>query len=291
MRLRIDFGRLGAELLDQARIDVEFDDLALGVALEALVEGEVPAVAEAQHLERAAFGEVAADLLGDAHAHMLDDLLRPAGMRRDLGDRLEDEVQVADRDALGEQQLQHRLQARIGNLRRADVLDQPLVFRIEPVEQRAHVLVGEKLREVVADDFAEMREQDRHVVDRREAVAPDLAAIGFEIHIAFMPKAGSLTASPGTSGFRPVAGDDQHLADAHLLRWRPSCRGSGSGSSSAAPPGLGELDFRNDEAVLPREFPPHLGDAVGELAVRAQQLRRRAACRGRARSRRSSASP
>ena len=56
-------------------------------------------------LSDAAVGEVAADLLRDAHAHMLGDLLRPPRMRRDLGDRLEDEVQVADRDALGEQQL------------------------------------------------------------------------------------------------------------------------------------------------------------------------------------------
>ena len=82
-----DLGGLGGELLDQARVDVELDDLALGVALQALVEGEVPAVAETQHVERAAVGEVAADLLGDAHAHMLGDLLGPAGVRRDLGDR------------------------------------------------------------------------------------------------------------------------------------------------------------------------------------------------------------
>jgi hypothetical protein len=75
------------------------------------VEGEVPAVAEAQHLEHAALGEIAADLLGHAHADMLDDLLGAADMRRDLGDRLEDEMQIADRDALGEQQLQHGLQA------------------------------------------------------------------------------------------------------------------------------------------------------------------------------------
>ena len=151
---RIDLGGLRAELLDQARIDVELDDLALGVALEALVEGEVPAVAEAQHLEHAAVGEVAADLLRHAHAHMLGDLLGAAHMRRDLGDRLEDQVQVADRDALGEQQLQHRLQAGIGDLRRADLLEQALVFRIEPVEQRAHVLVGQQLRQVVADHLA-----------------------------------------------------------------------------------------------------------------------------------------
>ena len=118
MRPRMALEASVAELLDQARIDVELDHLALGVALEALVEGEVPAVAEAQHLEHAVLGEVAADLLRHAHAHVLRDLLGPAHMRGDLGDGLQDQVQVADRDALGQQQLQHGLQAGIGDLRR-----------------------------------------------------------------------------------------------------------------------------------------------------------------------------
>ncbi len=96
----------------------------LASRFRALMEGEVPAVAEAQHLEHAAFGEVAADLLGHAHAHMLDELLGAADMRRDLGDGLEDEVQVADRDALRQQQLQHGLQARIGDAARADLVEQ-----------------------------------------------------------------------------------------------------------------------------------------------------------------------
>jgi hypothetical protein len=82
-------------------------DLALRVALERLMEGEIPAIAEPQHLERAALREIAADLLRHAHAHMLHDLLGAAHMRRDLGDGLDDEMQVADRDALGQQQLEH----------------------------------------------------------------------------------------------------------------------------------------------------------------------------------------
>ena len=76
-------------------------------------------------------------------------------MRRDLGDRLEDQVEVADRDALGEQQLQHRLQAGIGDLRGQNLVDQALVFGLQPVEQRAHVLVGQELREIVADHLAQ----------------------------------------------------------------------------------------------------------------------------------------
>ena len=169
-------GRLLAELFELARIDVEFAHFALGVALQALVEGDVPAVAEAQHLQHAVLGKVAADLLRHADAHVLDDLLGAAHMRRDLGDRLDDQMQVADRDALGEQQLQHRLQAGIGDVRGADLVGELAVFGILPLEQRLHVLVGKQLRQVVADHFAEMREQHRHVVGEGEVVALQILA-------------------------------------------------------------------------------------------------------------------
>ena len=71
-------------------------------------------------------------------------------------------MQVADRDALSKQQLQHRLQARIGEMRRNHLVDQPAIFGVQPVDQRAHVLVGQELREIVADDLAQMRQQHRH---------------------------------------------------------------------------------------------------------------------------------
>src|SRR5690606_29741013 len=142
-------GGILPELLKLARVDVELADFTLAVTLEALVKGEVPAVAEPQHLEHASLGEVAADLLRHADTHMLDDLLGAAHMRGDLGDGLDDEVQVADRYALGQQQLQHGLQARIGNVRGAYLVGKLAVFRVLPLQQRLHVLVGQKLRQVV----------------------------------------------------------------------------------------------------------------------------------------------
>ena len=110
-------------------------------------------------------GEVAADLLRHAHAHMLDELLGAAHVWRDLGDRLQHQVQVADGNALGQQQLQHRLQTGIGELRGHDFLDQALVLGLQPIEQRAHVLVGQQLGQVVAYHLAHVRQQHRHVVD------------------------------------------------------------------------------------------------------------------------------
>ena len=47
---------LFGEFLEMAGIDVEFDDLALGVALDGLVEHHVPLIAEAQHAQQAVVG-------------------------------------------------------------------------------------------------------------------------------------------------------------------------------------------------------------------------------------------
>jgi hypothetical protein len=82
-------------------------------------------------------------------------------MRRDLGDCLEDEMKVPDRYSLGQQNLQDREQPRVGDLRGTEIIDQPPVFRIQPLQQRAHILVGQELGEVCPDDLAQMREQHR----------------------------------------------------------------------------------------------------------------------------------
>ena len=141
------------------------------------MEGDIPFVAEAKHIQRAALRKIAADLLRDPNPDMLHELLGTACMRRDLGDGLEDEAQIADGDPFGQEKLQDGLKARIGDLRRADVVEQPLVLGIEPIEQVAHILVGEKLRQVVADDLAQMGEQHRGSVDGGKALPLDLAHI------------------------------------------------------------------------------------------------------------------
>ena len=160
-------------------------------------------------------------------------------------------MQVADRDALGQQQLQHRLQARIGDLRRADLVDQPLVFGLQPVEQRAHVLVGQQLRQVVADDLAQMREQDRHVVDGREASRFSSLAKVSGTHIG-------LHAEGGLAHL--VARQRRACGPSPMTTRTSPSRSSCAGDDGAVDPDLvalgrhgeivGELDLRNDEAVL-----------------------------------------
>ena len=87
--------------------------------------------------------------------------------------------------------------------------------------------------------------------------------------IAFMPKAGSRTSSPGSRALA-VADDDQILPDAHFLRRNhravdPDLIGLGRRLDV-----VGELDLGHDEAVLPREFAAHLGDPRADLVVRAE---------------------
>jgi len=60
-----------------------------------------------------------ADLPRQPRAHVLDDVGRVARERHGVGDAFQDGREVADRDALGEQQLQHALDAGRGDLRTA----------------------------------------------------------------------------------------------------------------------------------------------------------------------------
>ena len=159
-------------------------------------------------------------------------------------------MEVADGDALGEEQLQHRLQAGIGDLRRADVLDQALVLGVEPVEQRAHVLVGEKLREIVADHLADMGQDDREVVDRREALAADLAGIGIRNPHRLHAEGRLARILAGHVGPAAVADHDQQLADAHLLRCDHRAVDLDLVALRRNRQGFGHLDLGNDEAVL-----------------------------------------
>ncbi len=54
------------------------------------------------------------------------------------------------------------------------------VFRIETLDQDLDVLVGQELRQVVADHFGEMRQHDGDIVDRVEAFALQILGKGFE---------------------------------------------------------------------------------------------------------------
>ena len=89
-------GRLLSETFDQDWIKIELNDLSLAIAFQTLMEGQVPPITEAQDLEDTAIQQVAADLLGHPHAHMLGNLLGPPCMWNDFGDCFKNEMQVPD---------------------------------------------------------------------------------------------------------------------------------------------------------------------------------------------------
>ena len=79
---------------------------------------------------------------------MLGDVARVLQGRADLGDALDDGAEVADRDALGEQELQHALDAGGRDAGRHDLLDQLAVLLGQFLQQLLHFHVREQLGHV-----------------------------------------------------------------------------------------------------------------------------------------------
>ena len=90
---------------------------------------------------------------------------RIARERHRVGDAFEDGRQVADRDALGEQQLQHALDAGDGDLRRHDVLDQFALLLRQLLQQLLHLAVRQQVGDVVLQQLGEVRRQHGRGVD------------------------------------------------------------------------------------------------------------------------------
>ena len=76
-----------------------------------------------------------------------------------VGDAFQDGGEVADRDALGQQDLQHALDAGDCDQRRHQVLEQFGLFLRQLLEQLLHLAIGQQLRHVVLQQFGQMRGQ------------------------------------------------------------------------------------------------------------------------------------
>ena len=164
--------------------------------------------------------------------------------------------------------------AGLRDLRRTHVVEQPLVLGLEPIEQRAHVLVRQELREVIVDDLAQMGEQHRDRIDRLEAFAPGVLDEGLGNRDRPYAEGGFAHFVAGQIGTRSVADDDEVVLDPQFL-------GRDRGAVNLDLVGLrrrldvvGETDLRNDEAVLAGELAPHLGDAGADLVARRAAARR-----------------
>ena len=115
-------------------------------------------------------GVLRADLARQPPAYVLGQRRRIARIGDGVGDAFEDGREVADRDALGQQQLQHPLNARDGDLRRHDVLDQLTLILGQILQQLADLAVGQQLGDVGLDQFGEVGRQHGGGVDHGVAL-------------------------------------------------------------------------------------------------------------------------
>ena len=96
---------------------------------------------------------------------MLDDDRRIAREGERVGDAFQDGREVADRDALGQQQLQHALHARHGDLAGDDVLDQLGLIFGQFFHELLHLAIGEEVGGVGLQKFGQMGGQHRRGID------------------------------------------------------------------------------------------------------------------------------
>ena len=78
--------------------------------------------------------------------------------------------EIADRDALVQQQLQHALDARHRDLRRHDVLDQLALLLRQFLDELVHLGIGQQLGGVGLEQFGQMRRQHGRGVHHRVAL-------------------------------------------------------------------------------------------------------------------------
>ena len=109
---------------------------------------------------------------------MFGDVERILGVADCFGDAFQHLRQVADRDALAQQSLQHALHAGDRYLRRHDVFHQLLVFRRQVVQQFLGFGVGQQLGHMALEHFGQMRGQHGAGIDDGEAAERGFFAQG-----------------------------------------------------------------------------------------------------------------
>ena len=95
-----------------------------------------------------------------------------------LLDAFQDGRQVADRDALGQQQLQHALHAAHRKLRRHQFRNQLLLLARQVVQQLLGLGVGEQFGHVLLHNFGQMRGEHAGRIDHGAAPESGLVAQG-----------------------------------------------------------------------------------------------------------------
>ena len=107
---------------------------------------------------------------------MLGNVARVLEGAADLGDALDDGAEIADRDALVQEQLQHALDAGGRDVGRHDLLDEFAVLLGQLLQELLHLHVREELGHVALDDLGEVGRHDGGGVDHGVAAELRLVA-------------------------------------------------------------------------------------------------------------------
>ncbi len=111
-----------------------------------------------------------------------------------------------DRDALGQQALQHALHLARGQQGRGQLLDHDGVGAAHRLDEGLDVLAPEQAGGVGLDDLGQVGDQDARPVDDRRAVQLGLLAGLDGTHLPARPNTGSVVTRPGTaSRLSPIA--------------------------------------------------------------------------------------
>ncbi len=205
-----------------------------------------------------------AELARQPRPHVLRQGHGVAGERDRVGDAFQDGREVADRDAFGQQELQHALDARDGDLRRHDVLEQLALLLGQFLDELRHLRVGEQLRYVGLEQLGEVGREHGRGIDH--GIALDR---GLLLQRRIDPRGGQPERRLGGVDAR-----QQHLRAGgihHHELGRPDAAGAGVDLLDLDRVGVGlelhvveDAHRRHDEAELGRERAPQRLDLLGE---------------------------
>ena len=114
----------------------------------------------------------------------------------------------------------------------------------------------------------------REIIDGGESFPPHFRGIGRRYRKGLHAEGRFLDLFSRHVGLRPLAEHDEQIADTHLVSGNDGAVNLELVCLRRKREAFADLDLRNDKAVLQREFPAHLANAIGDLLRRTQHLLR-----------------
>ena len=175
---RVRLERLAQRLDEPLQLGRRHRQLALvALAGERAGEGLLPVGRQREDRHEAAFAPCRrADLTGEPGPDMLDDQHGALRHAQRLADRLQDQRQVADRDPLGQQALQHALDAGRGDPAGHQLAEQLLVFGRQLAQQLLGLGIAQQVGQILAHQLGQMGGDDGRRVDHGQALEHGLVA-------------------------------------------------------------------------------------------------------------------